>query len=130
MCLGCVVDPATGSAGVVSDLLKDGFHRHLGLSQRFHKRLFRAHLIGQGLDLVREGMYARVCVGAAFLATGQGSLQVFEAFGGLFQKCLDIGGDTLLAITADGAAGQARDTGEPFFQVIVEPVLRLRGLQV
>ena len=68
--------------------------------------------------------------GRVVRTTGDGLLQVFKAFRRLLQKRLNIGRDRLVAFTQQGTSRQPGDRGQPFFELVVKPVLRLIGLQI
>ena len=60
------------------------------------------------------------------------ALQAVEAFSDLFEQCCLVGAAGTVAFRETGRnrAAQAREAGEPFLKIIIEPVLRLPELKV
>jgi len=59
------------------------------------------------------------------------ALQIFEIVGRRLEQGLDVGGNGFPAFAAaDGSARQARLRRQPFFEIVVEAVLRLARLQI
>ena len=114
----------------VGQLDQDRFQFGLALHQLHHQRLFGAHVVGQGFQLLRHRDQVSVGADPILLATGQGSLQILEAFCGLFEERLNVSRYPLIALIGEGPGRQARDARQPIFEVIVESILRLSRLQV